>query len=317
MTERRSIRLLSSKYPESEDPRLFITDKWEDFEVIYAGDGAKYERWGDIFLDRPDPQAVWPKLCEWPKPHALYNRSQSGGGSWTRIKSMPSSWKISYDSLGKKLTFLIEPTSFKHTGLFPEQAANWDFCGELIENAVKAGKKEIKILNLFAYTGGATAACACHGATETVHVDASKGMIAKAKENLAMSGLGDSYVRFIAEDCMSFVEREIRRGRKYDGIIMDPPAYGRGPKGELWKLEEALYDLVSKCEQLLSDDPLFFIISSYASEITAQASGDVLTLAVGQKHGGTVTAEELCLPVTSMGIYLPCGATARWNSGNY
>ena len=229
---------------------------------------------------------------------------------------MPSSWKIKYDSLGKELTFLIEPTSFKHTGLFPEQASNWDFCGELIEKAVKQGRKDIKILNLFAYTGGATIACAAHGAAETVHVDASKGMIAKAKTNLSLSGLEDSYVRFIAEDCMSFVDREIRRGRKYDGIIMDPPAYGRGPKGELWKLEEALFDLTSKCEQLLSDDPLFYIISSYASEITARASGDVLTLAVAQKHGGKVDAEELCLPISQMGIWLPCGATARWTKGN-
>ncbi len=296
---------------------MFVADNWEDFEVIYAGGGAKYERWGDIYLDRPDPQAVWPKLSEWPKPHALYNRSQTGGGSWTRIKSMPSNWNITYDSLGKKLKFLIEPTSFKHTGLFPEQASNWDFCGDLIERAVKSGRNDIKILNLFAYTGGATIACAAHGAAETVHVDASKGMIAKAKTNVSLSGLEDAYIRFIAEDCMSFVDREIRRGRKYDGIIMDPPAYGRGPKGELWKLEEALYDLTCKCEQLLSDDPLFYIISSYASEITAQASGDVLTLAVAQKHGGVVDAEELCLPVTQMGIYLPCGATARWTSGNY
>ena len=296
---------------------MFVADNWEDFEVIYAGGGAKYERWGDIYLDRPDPQAVWPKLSEWPKPHALYNRSQTGGGSWTRIKSMPSNWNITYDSLGKKLKFLIEPTSFKHTGLFPEQASNWDFCGDLIERAVKSGRNDIKILNLFAYTGGATIACAAHGAAETVHVDASKGMIAKAKTNVQLSGLEDKYIRFIAEDCMSFVDREIRRGRKYDGIIMDPPAYGRGPKGELWKLEEALYDLTCKCEQLLSDDPLFYIISSYASEITAQASGDVLTLAVAQKHGGKVDAEELCLPVSQMGIYLPCGATARWTSGNY
>ncbi len=296
---------------------MFSADNWEDFEVIYAGGGEKYERWGDVYLRRPDPQSVWPILCEWPKPHAIYNRSQTGGGSWTKIKPMPSNWKIKYNSLGKELTFIIEPTSFKHTGLFPEQAANWDYCGNLIENAKKQGKKDIKILNLFAYTGGATIASAAHGADETVHVDASKGMIARAKENLKESGYADKYVRFIAEDCMSFVDREIRRGRKYDGIIMDPPAYGRGPKGELWKLEDALYDLVTKCEQLLSDDPLFFIISSYASEITAQASGDVLALGVAQKHGGSVDAQELCLPISQMGIHLPCGATARWTPGTY
>lgn len=296
---------------------MFIADKWQDFELMYAGDGEKYERWGDVYLQRPDPQSVWPKLSDWSKPHALYNRSQTGGGHWTRIKPMPANWTISYNSLGKKLSFIIEPTSFKHTGLFPEQAANWDYCGQIIENAKAAGKKDIRILNLFAYTGGATIACAAHGADETVHVDASKGMIGRAKENVIKSGLQDSYIRFIAEDCMNFVEREIRRGRKYDGIIMDPPAYGRGPKGELWKLEDALYDLVIKCEQLLSDDPLFYIISSYTAGITAQASGDVLTLCVCNKHGGYVDAEELTLPITQMGIHLPCGSTARWTTGKY
>lgn len=297
---------------------MFIADKWQDFELMLAGNGEKYERWGNVFLQRPDPQSVWPKLTEWPKPNALYNRSQTGGGSWTRIKPMPANWTISYNSLGKELNFIIEPTSFKHTGLFPEQAANWDYCGHIIDNAKAAGKKDIKILNLFAYTGGATIACAAHGADETVHVDASKGMIQRAKENVIKSGLQDSYIRFIAEDCMNFVDREIRRGRKYDGIIMDPPAYGRGPKGELWKLEDALYDLVIKCEQLLSDDPLFYIISSYTAGITAQASGDVLTMGVCGKHGGSVDAQELCLPITNMeGIYLPCGSTARWTTGKY
>lgn len=296
---------------------MFTTDGWKDFELLRAGDGMKLERWGDIVLERPDPQAVWPKLGEWEKAHALYNRSKTGGGSWSRLKPMPASWNISYDSLGKTLKFIIEPTSFKHTGLFPEQASNWDFCGNLIEKAKASCKKDIKVLNLFAYTGGATIACAAHGADEVVHVDASKGMIARAKENAALSGLNDSYVRFIAEDCMKFVEREIRRGRKYDGIIMDPPAYGRGPSGELWKLEDALYDLTLKCEQLLSDDALFFIISSYTAGITAQASGDILSLCVGQKHGGNIKAEELCLPITEMGIYLPCGSTARWSSGKY
>ena len=209
------------------------------------------------------------------------------------------------------MIFIIEPTAFKHTGLFPEQASNWDFCGELIEKAKSSGKKDVKILNLFAYTGAQTLACAAHGADEVVHVDASKGMIARAKENIKESGLEERYVRFIAEDCKKFVEREIRRGRKYDGIIMDPPSYGRGPSGELWKLEDSFYDLVKLCANLISDEPLFFIASSYATGITAQASGQILSLAI---PGGKVDAEELMLPVSEMGIYLPCGQTARWTA---
>ena len=296
---------------------MFIADKWKDYEILYAGKGEKYERWGSVRLLRPDPQAVWPVVSDGkvtlmkdlPSPDAVYNRSSSGGGSWTRLSQMPSSWKISYDSLGKRLTFIVEPTSFKHTGLFPEQAVNWDFCGGLIEDAAGKGKKEIRILNLFAYTGAATLACASHGATEVVHVDASKGMIARAKENVSASGLTDSFIRFIADDCKKFVEREIRRGRKYEGIIMDPPSYGRGPSGELWKLEDSFYDLVSLTSELLSDDPLFFIASSYATEITADASGQILSLGI---KGGKVSSGEIGLPVTKMGINLPCGSVARW-----
>ena len=298
---------------------MFIADKWKDYEILYAGKGEKYERWGSVRLLRPDPQAVWPvisdgkatRMEDLPSPDAVYNRSSSGGGSWTRLSQMPSSWKISYDSLGKKLTFIVEPTSFKHTGLFPEQAVNWDFCGGLIEDAARKGQEEIRILNLFAYTGAATLACASHGATEVVHVDASKGMIARAKENVSASGLTDSYIRFIADDCKKFVEREIRRGRKYEGIIMDPPSYGRGPSGELWKLEDSFYDLVKLCSNLISDDPLFFIASSYATGITAQASGQIFKLAL---PGGKVDAEELMLPVSKMGVLLPCGQTARWSA---
>ena len=244
-----------------------------------------------------------------PAPDAIYHRSDKGGGSWTRYSQIPSSWKISYESIGKKLTFIVEPTSFKHTGLFPEQAVNWDFCGGLIEDAVRRGRKEIRILNLFAYTGAATLAGAAHGATEVVHVDASKGMIARAKENVAASGLTDSYIRFIADDCKKFVEREIRRGRKYEGIIMDPPSYGRGPSGELWKLEDSFYDLVSLTSGLISDDPLFFIASSYATGITAEASGQILSLGI---KGGNVSAGEIGLPVTKMGINLLGGSVARW-----
>ena len=298
---------------------MFISDNWKDYELLYCGAGEKYERWGDVTLRRPDPQAVWPvikngkeiSMDELEKPSALYSRSNTGGGAWTKLKSFPSTWKISYDSLGKKLTFIIEPTAFKHTCLFPEQASNWDFCGDLIEKAKSSGRKDIRILNLFAYTGAQTLACAAHGADEVVHVDASKGMIARAKENIKESGLEDRYVRFIAEDCKKFVEREIRRGRKYDGIIMDPPSYGRGPSGELWKLEDSFYDLVKLCSNLISDEPLFFIASSYATGITAQASGQILKLAI---PGGRVEADELMLPVSKMDAYLPCGQTARWKA---
>ena len=298
---------------------MFVSDKWKDYELLYCGGGEKYERWGDVILRRPDPQAVWPvirngkeiSMDDLDKPNALYTRSDQGGGAWTKLKSFPSTWKIEYDSFGKKLTFIIEPTTFKHTGLFPEQASNWDFCGDLIEKAKAAGKKDIRILNLFAYTGAQTLACSAHGADEVVHVDASKGMIARAKEIIKASGLEGNYVRFIAEDCMKFVEREIRRGRKYDGIIMDPPSYGRGPKGELWKLEDSFYDLVKLCANVISDDPLFFIASSYATGITAQASGQIFKLAL---PGGKVEAEELMLPVSKMGVLLPCGQTARWSA---
>ncbi len=299
---------------------MFIADNWKDFEVLYAGAQEKYERWGDVLLRRPDPQAVWPVFYEgkestWddiPKPDALYIRSNTGGGAWQKLKSMPSSWTIGYNTLGKQLKFIIEPTSFKHTGLFPEQASNWDFAGKLISDAVKSGRDDIKILNLFAYTGAATCAAACHGAAEVVHVDSSKGMIARAKENIVASGLESSYVRFINEDCRKFVEREIRRGRKYDGIIMDPPKYGRGPTGELWEIEKSLYEFVSRTALLLSDKPLFVIISSYATELGANAVGNVLNLTCGTKYGGKTVSDELGLPVTHMDLNLPCGQASRW-----
>lgn len=292
---------------------MFVADKWKDLEVLYAGDAEKLERWGDVYLRRPDPQAIWPMDPNDERPHAVYQRSSTGGGSWERRKPMPNSWKISYDSLGKTLNFIIEPTSFKHTGLFPEQAANWDWFGNIIENAVKEGRDDIKILNLFAYTGGATCAAACHGAAETVHVDASKGMIQRAKENIEASGLSDKYVRFIAEDCRRFVEREIRRGRKYDGIIMDPPKYGRGPTGELWEIDKSLYEFVDRCSLLLSDEPLFFLISSYATELGPSCAGNVLKKVVGSKYGGNVVCDELGLPISKMGFDLPCGQSARWS----
>jgi 23S rRNA (cytosine1962-C5)-methyltransferase len=298
---------------------MILADRWFDFEVMYAGDGEKYERWGDVYLQRPDPQTIWPQNilinasghANWPKPHGLYHRSETGGGYWSTEKSYPSKWKITYPAIGGQLTFIIEPTGFKHTGLFPEQAANWDFCGERIQSAAQAGRS-IRILNLFAYTGGATLACSMAGAVEVVHVDASKGMIARSKENVVASGLVDHNIRYIAEDCNRFVEREIRRGRTYDGIIMDPPAYGRGPAGELWKLEDALFPLVSKCSELLSEDPLFFIINSYTTGLSALVLENVLRLAVKPQHGGAATSDELGLRVSKMDLILPCGSVGRW-----
>ncbi len=293
---------------------MYLADGWKDYELLYAGKGEKFERWGKVYLQRPDPQAIWPEMIAWPEPHGLYHRSESGGGFWAKKQKFPKQWQISYPFLQSELTFIIEPTGFKHTGLFPEQAANWDFCGARIQEAVKAGRKP-RILNLFAYTGGATLACAAAGAEEVVHVDASKGMIARAKENVMASTLQDKYIRFIAEDCNRFVERELRRGRKYDGIIMDPPAYGRGPSGELWKLEEALFPLVEKCSRLLSDEALFFILNSYTTGLGAQVLDDLLRLTVKAQHGGSSEAQELGLPASKMDIILPCGATGRWRGG--
>lgn len=297
---------------------MYIADRWKDYELLYSADGEKFERWGDVLLQRPDPQAIWPKCDDeeqaktlWPKPHGLYHRSETGGGFWSKEKPFPAKWKISYPFLSGDLTFIIEPTGFKHTGLFPEQAANWDFCGKIISDAAKEGRK-LRILNLFAYTGGATVACAAAGAEEVVHVDASKGMISRAKENVEASGLKDKYVRFIAEDCNRFVEREIRRGRTYDGIIMDPPAYGRGPSGELWKLEDALYPLVKRCSAILSPDASFFIINSYTTGLAASVLTNILNLTICSGHGGHAEAEELGLPASKMNIILPCGATGRW-----
>ena len=294
---------------------MFISDRFIDYELMYAGGGEKLERWGDVLLQRPDPQAIWPKDVRgdnpWPKPHALYHRSESGGGFWSTLMSHPHKWKISYPAVGGDLTFIIEPTGFKHTGLFPEQGANWDFFGNIIRDAAREGRKT-RILNLFAYTGGATLAAAIAGASEVVHVDASKGMIARAKENVTASQLDESFIRFIAEDCNRFVEREIRRKRQYDGIIMDPPAYGRGPSGELWKLEDALFPLVESCCALLSEKPLFFVLNLYASSLSTLVVEDMLRLTVQKRFGGDVTSGELGLPASRMNIVLPCGSTARW-----
>jgi len=291
---------------------MYLADRWLDYELIDAGDGEKLERWGDIVLQRPDPQAIWPHGT-WPKPDALYHRSSSGGGYWQKNRAHPAIWEIQYPGAVKKLTFRVEPTGFKHTGLFPEQAPNWDFCGTAISQAVAAGRQP-RILNLFAYTGAATVACAAAGAAEVVHLDASKGMNARARENLALSGLEGSLVRFFTDDAQKFVEREARRGRRYDGIIMDPPAYGRGPSGELWKLEDALYGLVERCAVLLSDQPLFFLINSYTTGLAPTVLADILNLVVKPAHGGRTEAAELGLPATGRDLILPCGCTGRWQT---
>ena len=287
---------------------MWCSDKWQDYELLDASDGERLERWGKYILIRPDPQVIWKGKREhklWKHADGIYRRSKRGGGAWIK-NDVPEKWTITY----KDMVFNLKPMGFKHTGLFPEQAANWDWFSELIKERKKQGK-EVKVLNLFAYTGGATVAAAKAGAS-VVHVDASKGMVQCAKENMASSGLENAPVRYIVDDCRKFVEREIRRGNKYDGIIMDPPSYGRGPGGEVWKLEDAVCDFVSLCEQLISDDPLFMLINSYTTGLSALTMGYVLNVEVVKKHGGRAETAEVALPVTETKGFLPCGASARW-----
>ena len=286
---------------------MWLADNWKDYEVLDTSNGEKLERWGNYLLVRPDPQVVWntPHTNPgWKKKNGHYHRSSKGGGEW-EFFSLPQQWSIHYG----KLTLQLKPFSFKHTGLFPEQAANWDWFSNLIQNA----NRSIKVLNLFAYTGGATLAAAAAGASVT-HVDASMGMVAWAKENAASSGLSDAPIRWIVDDCQKFVEREIRRGNHYDAIIMDPPSYGRGPKGEIWKIEDAIHPLVSLCSQLLSDKPLFFLINSYTTGFAASVLTYLLGLEVVSKFGGHVVSDEIGLPVTQSGLVLPCGSSGRWTS---
>ena len=284
---------------------MLSADKWIDYKLLDAASGQKLEKWGDVILDRPDPQVIWSQKSTdtWDNSHAKYHRSKSGGGEWEFRKKLPQSWKIKY----RNLTFNVKPMGFKHTGLFPEQAVNWDF----MDNMIKESNRKISVLNLFAYTGGATIACAAAGA-DVVHVDAAKGMVQWAKENAVVSGLADAHIRYIVDDCIKFVEREIRRGNKYDAIIMDPPSYGRGPKGEIWKFEDELYNLVSKCVSLLSDDPLFFVVNSYTTGISHTIVANLLTMTLGMKFGGQVVSDEIGIPIQSSGLMLPCGATTRW-----
>lgn len=286
---------------------MWIAKNFDDYSVIDCGNGEKLERWGEYFLVRPEPQAIWtsPRTNpRWKKYDALYSRSSSGGGSWNN-RNLPASWQISY----KNLTFNLKPMNFKHTGIFPEQASNWDFITEKIKNA----HRPINVLNLFAYTGAATIAAAAAGAS-VCHVDAARGMVAWARENAASSGLSDAPIRWIVDDCAKFVEREIRRGRKYDAIIMDPPSYGRGPTGEIWKLENNLFDFVKLCSGVLSDEPLFVLISSYTTGLAPSVLKYISEMIFTSKYGGKSESEELGLRVEETGLYLPAGSTMRWSS---
>ena len=301
---------------------MWTAENWKDYELLDCGGGERLERWGKRVLVRPDPQAVWnPARTHplWKRADGRYYRSRSGGGHWDR-DALPESWSVRYGNL----RFQVKPMNFKHTGLFPEQAANWDFLMDTIRAAGgkryrsappdgEGNRRPVRVLNLFAYTGGATIACAAAGA-EVCHVDAAKGMVAWARENAKRSGLEAAPVRWIVDDCGKFVERELRRGRTYDGIIMDPPSYGRGPGGEIWKIEDSLYDFVKLCAGLLSDTPLFFLISSYTTGLAPAVAGYLLGLLVQKARGGVCVWDELGLPVTETGLVLPCGAAARWIS---
>ena len=283
---------------------MWIAENWKDYTVIDTSDGEKLERWGKYTLVRPDPQVIWKtekKNPLWRRADAIYKRSRTGGGAWSENK-LPESWNITYGNL----KFLIKPMGFKHTGLFPEQAANWDWFSDLIKNA----GRPIKVLNLFAYTGGATVAAAAAGAS-VCHVDASKGMVQTAKENARLSGLADAPIRYIVDDCKKFIEREIRRGNKYDGIIMDPPSYGRGPTGEVWKIEENIDDFVVLTSQVLSDEPLFFLLNSYTTGLSASTMKYISTVRLLNGRQGICEADELGLPVSDAGLALPCGSSVR------
>ncbi len=285
---------------------MWTANNWKDYELYDTSDGERLERFGDFVLIRPDPQVIWKEQRKhplWRRADASYKRSGEGGGKWNQ-NALPESWEISYDKLG--LTFSLKAMGFKHTGIFPEQAVNWDWFSELIKNA----GRPIKVLNLFAYTGGATIAAAKAGAS-VCHVDAAKGMVNMAKENARLSGLADAPIRYIVDDCRKFVEREIRRGNRYDAVIMDPPSYGRGPGGEVWRLEDNIHDFVRLTAQVLSDKPLFFLVNSYTTGLSPSTMGYILNVELKKSYGGKVSADEIGLPVTQTGASLPCGAAAR------
>ena len=285
---------------------MIVARDWKDYKIIDMVNGQKLEKWGDYTLSRPDPQIVWKNKSypeEWKKADAEYLRSKTGGGSWNYKKKLPVAWQIKY----KDLTFNIKPMGFKHTGLFPEQAVNWDW----MRNKIKNANREIKVLNLFAYTGGATVACLAAGAS-VCHVDSSKGMVTWAKENVTSSGLAEKKVRYIVDDVVKFVNREIRRGNKYDAIIMDPPSYGRGANGEVWQFENNIYDLVELCTNVLSDNPLFFLINSYTTGISSSVLANILNLTVAKKYKGKVESGEIGLPMEKSSLILPAGIYGRW-----
>jgi len=287
---------------------MLISDDWKDYELIDTGNGEKLERWGTYVLRRPDPQIIWPingKSGQWDKADAHYHRSSKGGGKWEFKKKLPPKWNISY----KGMSFYIEPTGFKHTGLFPEQAVNWSW----IMDKIRAAKRPINVLNLFAYTGGATVAAA-HAGASVCHVDASKGMVQWAKENISLSGLSDRPVRFITDDVIKFVKREKRRGSFYDAVIMDPPSYGRGPNGEIWKIEDEIYPLVELCMDVLTKKPLFFLINSYTTGFSPTVVENILKMTLGKKHKGIISSGEVGIPVSSTGLVLPCGIFGRWEA---
>ena len=293
---------------------MWIADNWKDYEVLDTSGGEKLERWGKHILLRPDPQVIWntpKKIPEWKKINAHHHRSSKGGGEW-EFFDLPQQWSIHYDlkSVGKTLTFHLKPFSFKHTGLFPQQAVNWEWFSGLIGRAGNEGTP-LKVLNLFAYTGGATVAAAAAGAQVT-HVDASKGMVGWAKENAASSGIPETGTRWLVDDCQKFVEREIRRGNRYDGIIMDPPSYGRGPKGEIWKIEDNIFELIQLCSQVLKEDALFFLVNSYTTGLQPAVLSYMLNTVLVPQLGGSVDAGEVGLPVSSNHLVLPCGAAGRW-----
>ena len=286
-----------------------IANEWKEYKILDMAEGQKLEKWGNVILSRPDPQIIWKQKTfpnKWKEINGEYHRSKTGGGSWEFKKKMPNQWQIHY----KNLTFNIKPMGFKHTGLFPEQAVNWDWMINKIKNE-KKNNREIKVLNLFAYTGGATVACLSAGAS-VCHVDSSKGMTTWAKENVISSGLEKRPVRYIIDDVVKFVNREIRRGNKYDAIIMDPPSYGRGAKGEVWQFENNIYDLVELCTEILSDKPIFFLINSYTTGISSQVLKNILELTVERKHKGKIEAGEIGLSMENSKLLLPCGIYGRW-----
>lgn len=287
--------------------------EWKEYELIDASEGERLERWGNVILIRPDPQILWntqKKNPLWHQAHARYHRSHTGGGQWERYRTTPDSWQITYSSPQfRSLRFNLKPMGFKHTGLFPEQAVNWDWMGDKIAHA----GRPVRVLNLFGYTGGATLACAAAGAQVT-HVDASKGMVSWGKENAVDTGLSDKPVRWLVDDCGKFVQREQRRGNTYDAILMDPPSYGRGPGGEVWKLEDQIYSLISECAALLSDNPLFFIVNSYTTGLSPSVMQYMLGTLLVPRFGGSTKSDEIGLPVTQTRLILPCGATAIWNA---